>query len=85
MMNNGLPLVGGLGPCLYAHSNERRLLDQIDLNEWFRLIVKGGRTLIHKVEPDWPPSLGGRPRGVGAHPTLLASGSLPLGGASGVF
>ena len=69
------PWQGAWGLAYIAPSNERRPLDQTDLNEWFRLILKGGGTLIHEVEPDWPPGLGSHPRGVGARPALLAGGS----------
>ena len=56
---------GCLGLAYIAFSDESGPSDQTDLNRVVFLDPLGRWSIIRKAEPDWPPEVGGRPRGEG--------------------
>jgi len=46
--------------------------DQIDLDRWPRLLLKGGGGRIHEVEANWPQGPGGHPSLRGGCPCVAA-------------
>jgi len=50
--------------------NEYGSSDQTDINRTVFLDPLGWWSIIREVERDWPPEVGGRPRGEGGRPAL---------------
>ena len=64
-----MPPPGARGPAYIPLPNERGPSDQTDLNRTVFLDPLGRWSIIREVERDWPPKVGGRPRGrAGARP-----------------